>query len=113
MTPRAQQECRSKILSAHYQRTGFQYLDTRVVSEFCEISRAQARRELEHALAAGQLEKIFVYFSSDCPAPIEIGEDEIDTKITLGSAGFIENPDEEITLHKIHVSEVYSVPQTT
>lgn len=73
------------------------YIDETEWAALKHIDKEQAKAELENAVTAGILQKMYLYIGGDAPADFLVPKELLDTPIKLVDVGFIDE-DEERTV---------------
>ena len=84
------------------------YIDVDDWASLNHIDKEQAKAELEKAVKAGILQRMYLYEGSDAPGDFLVPEELIDTPIKLVDVGFIdEDEDRTVTASKLRSRLVY------
>jgi hypothetical protein len=84
------------------------YIDVDDWASLNHIDKEQAKAELEKAVKAGILQRMYLYEGSDAPGDFLVPEELIDTPIKLVDVGFIdEDEDRTVTASRLRSRLVY------
>ena len=84
------------------------YIDVDDWASLNNIDKEQAKAELEKAVKAGILQRMYLYEGSDAPGDFLVPEELVDTPIKLVDVGFIdEDEDRTVTASKLRSRLVY------
>lgn len=88
------------------------YIDTDTWASLKRIDRERAKQELEAAVKAGVLERMYLYLGSDAPGDFLVPKELLDTPVKLVDVGFIdEDEDRTITPTALRSKQVYVAAQ--
>ena len=84
------------------------YIDENEWASLNHIDKEQAKAELEKAVRAGVLQKMYLYEGSDAPDNFLVPTELLDTPIKLVDVGFIdEDEDSTVTVSALRSRPVY------
>ena len=84
------------------------YIDVDDWASLNNIDKEQAKAELEKAVKAGILQRMYLYEGSDAPGDFLVPEELVDTPIKLVDVGFIdEDEDRTVTASRLRSRLVY------
>lgn len=88
------------------------YIDAADWAALNHVDNDQAKAELDNAVKAGVLQKMYLYEGSDAPSNFLVPEDLLDTPIKLVDVGFIdEDEDHTVTASRLRSRPVYVAAQ--